>query len=113
MVALDEFGNLLGHGFVYVIGKEDRRAKARQRLAEFARQHQVSVIAIGNGTCCRETEELVADVLGEGLKDLDVYFTVVNEAGASIYSTSPLGREELPQCDALQRGAVSVGRRLL
>jgi uncharacterized protein len=113
MVALDEFGNLLGHGVVYVIGKEDRRAKARQRLAEFARQHNVSVIAIGNGTGCRETEQLVADVLGEELKDRDTSYTVVNEAGASIYSTSPLGREELPQSDALQRGAVSIGRRLL
>jgi uncharacterized protein len=113
MVALDEFGNLLGHGVVYVIGKEDRRAKARQRLAEFARQHNVSVIAIGNGTGCRETEQLVADVLTEELKDRDTSYTVVNEAGASIYSTSPLGREELPQSDALQRGAVSIGRRLL
>ena len=113
LVALDEFGNLLGHGVVYVIGKEDRRAKARQRLAEFARQHNVSVIAIGNGTGCRETEQLVADVLGEELKDRDMSYTVVNEAGASIYSTSPLGREELPQSDALQRGAVSIGRRLL
>ena len=113
MVALDEFGNLLGHGVIYVIGKEDRRAKARQRLAEFARQHNVSVIAIGNGTGCRETEQLVADVLSEELKDRDTSYTVVNEAGASIYSTSPLGREELPQSDALQRGAVSIGRRLL
>ncbi|HUE73148.1 MAG TPA: Tex-like N-terminal domain-containing protein [Pirellulaceae bacterium] len=113
MVALDEFGNPRGHGVVYVIGKEDRRAKARQRLAEFARQHNVSVIAIGNGTGCRETEQLVADVLAEELKDRDMSYTVVNEAGASIYSTSPLGREELPQSDALQRGAVSIGRRLL
>lgn len=113
MVALDEFGNPRGHGVVYVIGKEDRRAKARQRLAEFARQHNVSVIAIGNGTGCRETEQLVADVLGEELKDRDISYTVVNEAGASIYSTSPLGREELPHSDALQRGAVSIGRRLL
>lgn len=113
MVALDEFGNPRGHGVVYVIGKEDRRAKARQRLAEFARQHNVSVIAIGNGTGCRETEQLVADVLAEELKDRDISYTVVNEAGASIYSTSPLGREELPQSDALQRGAVSIGRRLL
>ncbi|MEX2027495.1 MAG: RNA-binding transcriptional accessory protein, partial [Pirellulaceae bacterium] len=101
MVALDEFGNPRGHGVVYVIGKEDRRAKARQRLAEFARQHNVSVIAIGNGTGCRETEQLVADVLAEELKDRDMSYTVVNEAGASIYSTSPLGREELPQSDAL------------
>lgn len=113
MVALDEFGNVLSHSVVYVIGKEDRRAKARERLANFAKQNKAHVIAIGNGTGCRETEQLVADVLSEELKDRELAYAVVNEAGASIYSTSPLGREELPQFDALQRGAISIGRRLL
>jgi uncharacterized protein len=114
MAALDEFGNVLGHGMIFVIGKdEERRKKTRQRLADMVRQHGISVIAIGNGTGCRETEQLVADVLADELKDRDVAYVVVNEAGASIYSTSPLGREELPQYDALQRGAISIGRRLL
>jgi uncharacterized protein len=114
MAALDEFGNVLGHGMIFVIGKdEERRKKARGRLADMVRQHNIAVIAIGNGTGCRETEQLVADVLADELKDLDVAYVVVNEAGASIYSTSPLGREELPQFDALQRGAISIGRRLL
>jgi uncharacterized protein len=114
MAALDEFGNVLGHGMVFVIGKdEERRKKARTRLADMVKQHNVSVIAIGNGTGCRETEQLVADCLAEELKDQDVAYVIVNEAGASIYSTSPLGREELPQYDALQRGAISIGRRLL
>jgi uncharacterized protein len=114
MVALDEFGNVLGHGMIFVIGKdEERRKKARSRLADMVRQYNVSVIAIGNGTGCRETEQLVADCLADELKDRDVAYVIVNEAGASIYSTSPLGREELPQFDALQRGAISIGRRLL
>jgi len=113
MVALDEFGNVLGHGVVYVIGKNEKREKARTRLADMVKQYDVSVIAIGNGTGCRETEQLVAETLAEELKDRDVAYVVVNEAGASIYSTSPLGREELPQYDALQRGAISIGRRLL
>jgi len=114
MAALDEFGNVLGHGMIFVIGKdEEKRKKARTRLADLVKQHKVSVIAIGNGTGCRETEQLVADTLAEELKDQDVAYVVVNEAGASIYSTSPLGREELPQYDALQRGAISIGRRLL
>ncbi len=113
MVALDEFGNVLAHSVVYVIGKEDRRTKARERLANFAKQNKAQLVAIGNGTGCRETEQLVADVLAEELKDRDMAYAVVNEAGASIYSTSPLGREELPQFDALQRGAISIGRRLL
>lgn len=110
---LDEFGNILGQGVIHIVGKEDRRAKGREQLATMLRQHQVSVVAIGNGTACREAEQLVAAVIGEELKDLDVAYVVVNEAGASVYSTSPLGREELPQFDALLRSAVSIGRRLL
>lgn len=114
MAALDEFGNVLGHGMVFVIGKdEERRKRARTRLADMVKQHGVSIIAIGNGTGCRETEQLVAECLSEELKDRDIAYVIVNEAGASIYSTSPLGREELPQYDALQRGAISIGRRLL
>lgn len=110
---LDEFGNILGHGVIHIIGKEERRTKGREQLATLLRQHQVSVVAIGNGTACREAEQLVAGVIGEELKDLDVAYVVVNEAGASVYSTSPMGREELPQYDALLRSAVSIGRRLL
>lgn len=113
LVALDEFGNVLGHSMMYVIGKDERHEKARTRLADVVKQYNVSVIAIGNGTGCRETEQLVADVLASELKDRDVAYAIVNEAGASIYSTSPLGREELPLYDALQRGAISIGRRLL
>jgi uncharacterized protein len=114
MAALDEFGNVTGTGMIFVIGKdEERRKKTRARLADMVKQHDISVIAIGNGTGCRETEQLVADCLADELKDRDVAYVVVNEAGASIYSTSPLGREELPQHDALQRGAISIGRRLL
>jgi uncharacterized protein len=113
LVALDEFGNVLGHSLMYVIGKDERHEKARTRLADMVKQYNISVIAIGNGTGCRETEQLVADVLGTELKDRDVAYVIVNEAGASIYSTSPLGREELPLYDALQRGAISIGRRLL
>ena len=114
MAALDEFGNVLATGMIFVIGKdEERRKKTRARLADMVRQHEIAVVAIGNGTGCRETEQLVADCLADELKDRDVAYVVVNEAGASIYSTSPLGREELPQHDALQRGAISIGRRLL
>lgn len=113
VAALDEWGNVLAHGMFYVVGRDDRRDKARQRIAEMVRQHNLSVIAIGNGTAGRETEQLVADILATELKDLDVAYVTVNEAGASVYSTSPLGREELPTHDAILRSAVSIGRRLL
>jgi protein Tex len=76
------------------------------------RQHNTSVIAIGNGTACRQTEQLLAEIIANELQDADVHYAVVNEAGASVYSTSEIGREEFPQCDAIQRSAISIGRRL-
>ncbi|MDZ4821568.1 MAG: helix-hairpin-helix domain-containing protein, partial [Planctomycetota bacterium] len=109
---LDEFGNLLDHAVVHLIGKAERRIEARANVVEMIRQHSVKVLAIGNGTACRETEEFVAEILAEDLKDDGVAYVIVNEAGASVYSTSPLGREELPQYDATLRGAISIGRRL-
>ncbi|MFO0901911.1 MAG: Tex-like N-terminal domain-containing protein [Pirellulales bacterium] len=113
LAALDEFGNLIDHGTIHIIGPEQHRQLCRSRLVDVIRKHGLSVIAIGNGTACRETEQLVADVLGNELKDAEVEYVIVNEAGASVYSTSPIGREELPKYDATVRGAVSIGRRLL
>ena len=71
------------------------------------------MVAIGNGTACRETEDFFAELIGTELKDQGVAYVIVNEAGASVYSTSQLGREEFPEYDATLRGAVSIGRRLL
>jgi uncharacterized protein len=112
LAVLDEFGNLLDHSVVHLIGKTERKQEARAKIIELARVHGVKVLAIGNGTACRETEEFVADILGTDLKDDGVAYVIVNEAGASVYSTSPLGREELPKYDATLRGAISIGRRL-
>lgn len=113
LTALDEFGNVLDHGVLHIVGKAERRARGRRLLVDLIDRHNVSVIALGNGTGSRETEKLVAAVLAEELAGRDVAYVFVNEAGASVYSTSELGREELPKCDAVQRSAVSIGRRLL
>ncbi len=112
IAVLDEFGSLLDHTVIQIIGKAERRQEGRAKLVELIRKHSTTVLAVGNGTACRETEELVAELLGEELKDDGVAYVIVNEAGASVYSTSPLGREELPQYDATLRGAISIGRRL-
>ncbi|MFM8805688.1 MAG: helix-hairpin-helix domain-containing protein, partial [Planctomycetia bacterium] len=71
-----------------------------------------TVVAIGNGTAGRETETLVAELVTGRLQELDVAYVVVNEAGASVYSTSGYAREELPGHEAAVRGAISIGRRL-
>lgn len=88
-----------------------RKAEAKAKLIEFAKQHQSTVIAIGNGTASRETEELVAAAIAEALPG--VAYIIVNEAGASHYSTSPIAREEFPSHDATARGTISIGRRLV
>ncbi len=113
LTALDEFGAVLGYAIIHVIGREDRCRHGRAKLVELINQHKIDVIAIGNGAACRETEQLVASVIADELKETSVRYTIVNEAGASVYSTSAIGREELPTYDETLRSAVSIGRRLI
>lgn len=113
MAALDQFGNVLGHGVFHIIGKDDFRKKGRERFVELVTKNDIHVIAIGNGAGCREAEQLAADVIANELAGNDVAYVIVNEAGASVYSTSPTGREELPTLDPILRSAVSLGRRLI
>ncbi|HLA85069.1 MAG TPA: Tex-like N-terminal domain-containing protein, partial [Thermoguttaceae bacterium] len=112
LVALDQFGNLLDHAVIYLVGKSQRKEKAKEIVADLIDRFQLSVVAVGNGTACRETEAFFADLIANELKDRDLAYVIVNEAGASVYSTSPLGREEFPEHDATLRGAASIGRRL-
>ena len=112
LAALDEFGSMLGHGVIYLVGKPDRTEEARQKALELIREHQLSVVVIGNGTACRHAEDFFAELIEKELKEQGAAYVIVNEAGASVYSTSRMGREELPDCDATLRGAISIGRRL-
>jgi uncharacterized protein len=112
LAALDEFGGLLDHAVVHIVGKPERRIEAKAKIVELINKHQLTLVAIGNGTACRESEELMGELLLEELKDHGAAYVIVNEAGASVYSTSPLGREEFPEYDATLRGAISIGRRL-
>jgi len=89
----------------------DARKQAEETLLKLVREHGIKAIAIGNGTGSRETDLFIRDVLKDaGIND--VIRVVVNESGASIYSASPVAREELPDLDAPTRNAVFVGRRL-
>lgn len=110
LAALDEFGALLGIDLISIVGSAERKAEARTRLAAFLREHRCQVIAIGNGTACRETEELVSEMIAAECQD--VRYIVVNEAGASIYSTSTVAQQEFASLDATARGTISIGRRL-
>ncbi len=113
LVALDQFGNVLEHGVIYLVGRPERTELGKQKAVDMIRRYGLSVVAIGNGTGCRQTEDFFAGLLAGDLHGDGVSYVIVNEAGASVYSTSRLGREEFPNYDASLRGAISIGRRLL
>lgn len=112
LAMIDEHGNLMALGLVNITGSEEKTAEARSQLLEVIREHTPNVIAIGNGSACRPTENMVSDLLSTDLADTEIQYVIVNEAGASVYSTSAIGREEFPECEAIDRSAISIGRRL-
>jgi protein Tex len=95
LAALDEFGNVLGHTVIHVIGKEDVVRRGRQQMVEMILMYHIPVIAIGNGAACRETEKLVADVIANELKHREAHYIIVNEAGPA--STRPV-RWDVKNC---------------
>lgn len=110
VVLLDEQGTLLASDLIYVTGAAEKQGATRAKVAALLQTHGVDLVAIGNGTACREAEELIAATIAELAPDAQ--YVIVNEAGASIYSTSTAAREEFPELDATVRGTVSIGRRL-
>jgi len=110
VAVVDATGAVLETGTIYPHPPENRWDEAQERLEQLVERHSTGIIAIGNGTASRETERLVAELTR---RRRDVRYIVVNEAGASVYSASPLARQELPDLDVSLRGAVSIARRLL
>jgi uncharacterized protein len=103
-------GILLDYTTIYPTPPKSDTAGAAGVLAQYADKHGANVIVVGNGTGSRETEEVVADFIEKSGKDIK--YTIVNEAGASVYSASKLADEEYPDLDVTTRGAMSLGRRL-
>lgn len=110
LAVLDECGRALATDVISITGSAEKKEATKAKLAAILNECECRLIAIGNGTACRETEELVAETISE--KVSDVRYAIVNEAGASIYSTSAVAREEFPDLDATVRGTISIGRRL-
>lgn len=110
VAVLDERGKLLDYSTVYPTPPRSEVAQTQTKLAEYVKRYQSNVIVIGNGTGSRETEEVVADLIAH--TDSPLQYTIVNEAGASVYSASKLASEEYPDLDVTTRGAMSLGRRL-
>ena len=108
LVCLDTMGQLLEHGVIYPTTSQNKSEEAGRIVRDLCQRFKIEAIAIGNGTAGRETETFIRDLkLPE-----TITITMVNEAGASIYSASKVARQEFPDLDLTIRGAISIGRRL-
>ncbi|UOO92297.1 Tex family protein [Vitreoscilla stercoraria] len=111
VAVVDDTGKLLATDTVYPFQPRNDKNGALATLARLIKQYQVKLIAIGNGTASRETDQLAAELI-KALGDASVHKLVVSEAGASVYSASELAAKEFPDLDVSLRGAVSIARRL-
>ncbi|MBQ6368030.1 MAG: RNA-binding transcriptional accessory protein [Erysipelotrichaceae bacterium] len=111
LAVLDETGKLLEIAKIYPHEPHNRKAEAEKTMLELIRRYGIKTIAIGNGTASRESEKFTADLIRK--YHLDVEYSLVSEAGASVYSASENARREFPDLHVEERSAVSIGRRLL
>jgi uncharacterized protein len=109
VVCLDKQGNLKHNETIYPHPPQKETGSAMKKINSLISMFKIEAIAIGNGTASRETERFIKKMKF----DRDVLVFIVNESGASIYSASPVAREEFPDYDVTVRGAVSIGRRLM
>jgi len=109
VAVVDPTGKLLDTGIIYPHEPQKKWDEAISILEEMINRHHVTLITIGNGTASRETEQLVAELTRNKFESTK--YLIVNEAGASVYSASPLARQEFPDLDVSIRGAVSIARR--
>ncbi|WP_308602306.1 Tex family protein [uncultured Fibrobacter sp.] len=111
VAVLDKNGKFLDHGVIFPHEPQKRVAEAGDYIAALVEKYEVDLIAIGNGTASRETDAFVAD-MSHKFKGKKPARVIVSEAGASVYSASPLAIQEFPNEDVTTRGAISIGRRL-
>ncbi|MDY4710917.1 MAG: Tex family protein [Ruminococcus bromii] len=110
VAVVDDTGKVLDTAVIYPTHSDKKIQESRHKLLGLINKYDVDIISIGNGTASKETEMFAADVIKEA--DHKVYYMVVSEAGASVYSASKLAASELPQLDLTLRSAVSIARRL-
>ena len=114
IACLDEQGNLLHHEIIYPHPPRNQVRQATEALLRMMRTYKIEAIAIGNGTASRESETFISNILQNSANNFgNILKYVVSEDGASIYSASPVAREEFPNEDVTTRGAISIGRRLM
>ncbi|MBQ6218795.1 MAG: RNA-binding transcriptional accessory protein [Methanosphaera sp.] len=108
LAVIDEYGKVLDTTVVYPTEPQNKIEETKSIVRDLIKKYKVDLIALGNGTASRESEQIISDII----KNTKVKYVIVNEAGASVYSASDLAREEFPNCDVTERGAISIARRL-
>ena len=111
---LDETGKFVENTTVYPTAPQNRIDETISTLKKLIKKHGVQVISLGNGTASRESEEVIAKMIKEIKEETgkELFYVIVSEAGASVYSASELANKEYPDLDVTVRGAISIGRRL-
>lgn len=110
LAVVDETGKMFDINVMYPTAPRNDVAGAEKMVLALVKKYDVELIAIGNGTASRETEQFIADVIAKN--NLDLPYIIVNEAGASVYSASALAREEFPDLEVEERSAISIARRV-
>ena len=110
LAVVDDTGKMLNVSVIYPTPPRSEVEKAKAIVIQMIKDYDIEMIAIGNGTASRETEQFIADVIKE--VEVKVVYLIVNEAGASVYSASDLAREEFPDLQVEERSAVSIARRV-
>lgn len=108
LAIIDSTGNVLQTALIHPTAPQRKVEESKKIVKNLIEKHDIDIIAIGNGTACRESEEVVADII----KETPVEYIIVNEAGASVYSASDIGSEEFPNLNEGERSAISIARRL-
>lgn len=111
LAVIDQTGKMLKVSVIYPHQPNAKVEEAKQTLLSLLKEYAIDIIAIGNGTASRESERFVADLIKE--HHLNVAYTIVSEAGASVYSASTLARDEFPHLQVEQRSAISIARRIV
>jgi uncharacterized protein len=110
LAVVDSTGKMLAKDVVYPTPPHNKVEEAKQRINQYITKFNVEIIAIGNGTASRETEQFISSLIKERKENLA--YIIINEAGASVYSASKLAKEEFPELDVAERSAISIARRL-
>ena len=111
VAVIDKTGKYLEGETIYPHPPQRKMAAAKNTIVRLVKKYDVDIIAIGNGTASRETELMVSEIISEN--NLKCHYLILNEAGASVYSASPIAKQEFPDLEASQRGNISIARRVL